>query len=78
MLSYLMDDIKHHPHADTHNAISCALQYFLRHTTSEVEVLTASSASLSMVIDSDSLVVTFGSSILNAHKTCIHLGLCPP
>ena len=72
-----MDDIKHRPHVDVHNAISCALQYFLMHTTSAVEVLTTSNASLSMAIDSAFFVVTFASSILNAHKTCTHPGLRP-
>ena len=73
-----MDDIKHCPHIDVHNVISCALHYFLMRTTSAVEVLTASNASLSMAMDSDSFVVTFASSILNAHKTCMHPGLRPP
>jgi len=78
MLPHLVDDVKHRPHADVHNTISCALQYFLMYTTSAVEVLMESNASLSMVMDSDSFAMTFASSILNAHKTCTHPGLRPP
>jgi len=78
MLPHLMDDIKHRPQVDIHNAISCALKYFLMHTTSVVKVLTASNVSLSMAMDSDSFLVTFAASILNAHKTCMHPRLRPP
>jgi len=73
-----MDDIKHRSHVNVNNVILCALQYFLMHTTSEVKVLTPSNASLSMSMDSDSFIVTFAYSNLNAHKTCMHPDLRPP
>ena len=76
MLPHLMDDIKQRPHADIYNAISRALHYFLMHTTSAVEVLTASNAYLSMAIDYDSFVVTFSSSILNAPTKLARIQVC--
>jgi len=67
-----MDEIKHRPYVDIHNVTLCALQCFLMHTTSEVEVSMASNVSLHMAMNFGSFVTVFASSISNVRKTCMH------
>ena len=63
MLTHLIDDTKHYPHADVYDVISWALQGLLMHTTFQVKVSMASDASLDIVMDFDFSVVIFASSI---------------